>query len=92
MALEDLVCEDTVSRLRAVLQMGALVGISTSRDGGALSIALTRDGITEREWFRDVGAAVIWLDEMTGLLEEFVSKLPPPATRYGAARGRQNGR
>lgn len=84
--------EDVMSRVREALGIGALVGISCSRDGGALSIALTFSGNTERDWFRDPAAAVMWLDDMLGLLHEAAQENPPPASRGGAARGRQNGR
>lgn len=90
--LEALLGPDVLSRVRAALELGSLVGVSLSRDGGACSLALTYDGVTEREWFRDAAAAVMWLDDMLGLLEEARAEKPPPATRRGAVRGTQNGR
>lgn len=90
--LDTLLGPDTLSRLRNGLELGALVGLSLSRDGGALSCALTVDGVTERDWFRHAGELLVWLDDMLGLIESGEVAEPLPATREGAVRGRQNGR
>lgn len=86
--MERLLCPDVLQRLRGALELGALVGLSLSRDGGALSCALTFDGATERDWFRDEGSLVMWLDDELGLLQAEAREKPPPANRRGAARDR----
>lgn len=46
-----------------LVQLGALVSVGTTSDGGALGITVTLDGRWRREYFRDSDAAKAWLGE-----------------------------
>jgi hypothetical protein len=49
--------------LMVIVQSGALLSISTTRDGGALGITLTVDGRYRREYFRDPEQLELWASE-----------------------------
>jgi hypothetical protein len=44
-----------------IICMGCLVSFGTTRDGGALSIAVTNDGKRAKSYFRQSDEAVDWL-------------------------------
>jgi hypothetical protein len=46
-----------------VVQVGALLGLGTTSDGGALGVTITVDGRWRREYFRDSEELVMWLAE-----------------------------
>lgn len=48
---------------------GALVGIGTTSDGGALGVTVTLDGRWRREYFRDAEELCDWLEGAAGWLE-----------------------
>lgn len=68
-----------VERILALVDMGALVSLSRSRDGGACGCTVTVDGKWERQWFRDAAQAALQLDEWLGLVEDAKAATPPPA-------------
>jgi hypothetical protein len=49
-------------RIAVIVGMGCLVSIGTTRDRGAISIRVTFDGESDREYFRDPADATDWLD------------------------------
>lgn len=49
--------------LQEVVQLGALLGLGTTSDGGALGVTITVDGRWRREYFRDAAELVDWLSE-----------------------------
>ncbi len=46
-----------------IAQLGALVSLSLTSDGGALLVSVTVDGETGREYFRDPEELIVWLTE-----------------------------
>ena len=50
-----------VGAILDVIREGAMVSLSTTRDGGAVRIAITNDGKTRAEYFRDFGECATWL-------------------------------
>ncbi len=46
-----------------VVQLGALVGLGTTSDGGALGVTITVDGRWRREYFRGAEDLVAWMSE-----------------------------
>lgn len=69
-ARELVLGDDSRERLCALVDLGALVSLSRSRDGGAHLVVVTFDGVAERKWFRDPGDLVLQLDEWAGLIED----------------------
>lgn len=53
----------TMEHLIALVELGALVSIGTSRDGGALSIHVKAGDIKNREWFRSDDELHEWLSD-----------------------------
>jgi hypothetical protein len=49
--------------LTELVSAGALVSLGITSDGGALGLTITVDGAWRREYFRDDGALVLWLEE-----------------------------
>lgn len=46
-----------------IAQLGALVSLSLTSDGGALLVSVTVDGETGREYFRDPETLIDWLTD-----------------------------
>lgn len=76
------------SLLGEVVSLGALVGISRTRDGGALGITVTNDGRWRREYFRDADSASDWL---LGAVAALGGSTPPGVTPI-ASTGRSRPR
>lgn len=75
---------DGVSRVFELVDMGALVSLSRSRDGGSVAITVTWDGEWERKWFRDAAECQFALDEWAGLIEDLARhERPSPAANQG---------
>lgn len=51
----------TTPAIARIVDLGCLVSIGTTRDGGALSLSITHDGDYDREYFRTVDDALEWL-------------------------------
>lgn len=49
--------------LRECVDVGALVSLGRTSDGGALGVTITVDGRWRREYFRDADAALRWLSD-----------------------------
>lgn len=72
-AVIDLVAffdSDVMSEVWVVLELGAMVSIGTSRDGGAVMISVVDNGEWEKEYFRHVGEAVSWLQRVSQALRD----------------------
>jgi hypothetical protein len=54
--------------IATILDLGCLVSLGTTRDGGAVSITITHDGAYSRSYFRASEDAVEWLERATGVL------------------------
>jgi hypothetical protein len=59
---------DLPQRMADIIDLGCLVSIGTTRDGGALAITILHDGEWRREYFRTAEEAVSWLQEARGAL------------------------
>jgi len=55
--------------LRELVELGALVSMGTTSDGGALGVTVTVDGRWRREYFRDNDTLVAWLAEAIPAVE-----------------------
>jgi hypothetical protein len=51
------------------VELGALVSIGATSDGGALGVTITLDGRWRREYFRDSEELTTWLEGAVGFLE-----------------------
>lgn len=80
--------EANLGRVLELVDQGAMVSLSRSRDGGAVSVAVTFDGESEREWFREAGATALQLDEWAGVIEDYARNAPPPDGNVRRRRGR----
>lgn len=81
----DVLGEGPMKRVFELVDLGALVSLSRSRDGGSVAITVTWDGEWERKWFRDLPDAQIALDEWCGLIEDLAGdpRRTPPAANQG---------
>lgn len=77
-----------IERALGLVDLGALVSLSRSRDGGAVSVTVTYDGEYEREWFRSEADAILQLDEWHGMIEDAAREAPPAARAQRSRRGR----
>lgn len=70
-----------------ILQLGCLLSLGTTRDGGALGITITLDGRWRREYVRTAEEAVAFLEDGLGGVRELTGgtrpPMPPPITRKG---------
>lgn len=81
-------------RIGKLVSMGLLVAIGSTRDRGAISIQLTHDGESEREYFRQTDEAVDWLSHATAVLLARgigVTEQDPPVVQK-PTRGRSRAR
>lgn len=69
---------------------GALVGLATTRDGGAVGVTVTVDGAYRREYFRDVDELVAWLEVADAVVRE-IWECTPPAPTAPRLRNRRKG-
>lgn len=88
MPAADVASDGVLKRLLELVDLGALVSLSRSRDGGAVSITVTFDGTYEREWFRNEADAILKADEWIGLIEEEARETPPAARAQRRPRQR----
>lgn len=73
-----------------IVQHGALVGLGTTSDGGALGVTVTVDGRWRREYFRDADDLVAWLAEALPAVRsatEAQAASSVPRTRQRRAKG-----
>lgn len=79
----------TIARIHELVDLGALVSLSRTRDGQAVAVTVTWDGEWERQWFRDVAEAQLALDEWAGMIEELARAGKPPPAAYHEDRKRR---
>lgn len=84
----DILSSENIERVHQLVDLGALVSLSRSRDGGAVSVTVTYDGEYEREWFREPAAATLQLDEWLGMIEDVARESPPAARAQRRRRDR----
>lgn len=66
----------TVEWLQELIEMGALVSLGTSRDGGALSCHVRCGDIKNREWFREAEDLEGWLKDGVEAVRQAVASAP----------------
>lgn len=77
-----------VPRLLELVDLGCLVSLSRSRDGGSVAATVTSEGEWERAWFRDEAELVLKLDEWLGILTDERASSPPAAQPENGTRRR----
>lgn len=84
----DVLGGDRAARVFELVDMGALVSLSRSRDGGSVAVTVTWDGEWERKWFRDPAECQVALDEWAGLIEDLsrTSRSSPAADQVRRKR------
>lgn len=80
-----------VGRLHELVDLGALVSVSRSRDGGAVAVTVTWDGEWERHWFRSAADAALVLDEVLGLIGELAGAARAAPAAHQDRRKRRQG-
>jgi len=82
---------DLPQRVGRLLAMGLLVTIGTTRDRGAVMLQVTHDGERDREYFRDSGEAVLWLERIddAAVASGLGESRRDPAPRQTPTRRRQ---
>lgn len=89
MSSGDVLGATAVARIYELVDLGALVSLSRSRDGGSVALTVTWDGEWERKWFRDGADAQLALDEWAGLIEDLARReRPAPAANQGRRKRR----
>ena len=66
----------TMELVQELVEMGALVSIGTSRDGGALSVHVRAGDVKNREWFRDDETLHDWLKDGVQAVRESIASGP----------------
>lgn len=79
--------EGGLDALQECVQLGALVALGTTSDGGALGVTITVDGRWRREYFRDGADLVDWLAEALPAVR--AATAAPPASAGGRERQRR---
>lgn len=75
--------------LATIVQLGALVSLGTTSDGGALGITVTVDGRWRREYVRNADELGAWLAQaLPGLEDELVASRPSAEPRQRPRRRR----
>ena len=74
----------------SLVQMGALVSLGTTSDGGALGVTVTVDGRWRREYFRDAEDLLTWLAEALPAVRAAREAGGPPASSGARKRGRRS--
>ena len=75
--------------LRELVELGALVSMGTTSDGGALGVTVTVDGRWRREYFRSSDELLTWIGEAIPAVEAAKgAKSPSGAQRQRPRRSR----
>jgi hypothetical protein len=61
---------DVGRSLARIVNLGCLVSIGSTRDGGAIAINITHDGDWDKEYFRAAADATDWLDRAYAVLTQ----------------------
>lgn len=69
-----------------LVQLGALVSMGTTSDGGALAVTVTVDGKWRRDYFRSTDELTAWLAEAVPAIEELTGGRSPSAAPRSRAR------
>jgi len=69
-----------------LVQLGALVSLGTTSDGGALGVTVTVDGKYRRDYFRNVDELLAWLAEAIPGVEAAMGATRPSSASRGRGR------
>lgn len=87
--VHELVDAVGIKALLDVVELGALLSLGTTSDGGALGVTITVDGRWRREYFRDSAELVAWLAEAIPAVEAARTSDRPSAGRGQRSRRRE---
>lgn len=73
------------------VHLGALVGLGTTADGGALGVTITVDGAWDREYFRSGEELVDWMSEAMPVVREALEASAASSGRGSGSRSRKRG-
>lgn len=77
--------------VRELVELGALVSIGLTSDGGAVGITVTLDGKYRREYFRKQVEVLAWLGEAVPAIEALTGgRRPSPAQPKRSRRPRSS--
>jgi len=82
---------DGWAALLECIQLGALVGLGTTADGGALGVTITVDGAWDREYFRDSEELKDWMAEAMPVVRDALEASAASSVRGSGPRGRKRG-
>lgn len=71
-----------------LVQLGALVSLGTTSDGGALAVTVTVDGEWRRDYFRNRDELLAWLAEAVPGIEAMMGQSRPSAAPRSRGRRR----
>jgi len=89
-SVSEVLVPAVAARLHELVDLGALVSMSRSRDGGSVAVTVTWDGEWERKWFRDAADAQLAVDEWAGLIEDLSRTSRPSPAASQARRKRRS--
>lgn len=69
-----------------IVQLGAMVSLGTTRDGGALAVTITVDGRWRREYFREEEELMTWLEEAVPAVRQALDAIAASSERGSKAR------
>ena len=72
-----------------IVQIGGLVSIGTTRDGGACGVTVTADGKWRREYFRETSDLVSWLGDATDAVRRVLGTPDSPLKAVTSRRSRK---
>lgn len=78
---------DASDALGALVQLGALVSVGITSDGGALGVTVTLDGRWRREYFRGTEDMLAWLAEAIEAVKSSPVQVDAPPVRRTRSRG-----
>lgn len=79
---------DAAKALCELVQLGPLVSLGTTSDGGALGVTVTVDGEYRRDYFRNRDELMAWLAEAIPGVEAAISTPRPSAAGRSRSRRR----
>jgi hypothetical protein len=74
-----------------VVQAGAMLTISATKNGAAIGLTVTFDGEWDREWFKDTGDALVWFSELLPELQRQVEARDASGDRRDRRRRPRDG-
>lgn len=71
--------------IRELVELGALVSLGTTSDGGALGVTVTVDGRWRREYFRQADEMLAWIAAAIPAVDAATTSRRPAAPANGAS-------